>query len=91
MTTIKTKVQKEQDKIQKAQSKIRELQQACTHNGLRGKYGANTGNWCSGDDSYWIDFECPECGKRWREDKDEQQYFRDVNKTKEGFIWEKSR
>ncbi|ANA49194.1 hypothetical protein PMW_69 [Pseudomonas phage phiPMW] len=38
------------------------LRQECEHPNYTGKYNANTGNWCSDDDTYWIDFHCPDCG-----------------------------
>jgi hypothetical protein len=63
----------------------------CEHPVLTGKYGANTGNWSSTDDSYWVDFFCPNCGKRWTEDQDEVKVDRkDMQmKSKEGFTFTK--
>lgn len=40
-------------------------QERCQHAKAVGHYGADTGNWCSQDDDYWIDCICPVCLKRW--------------------------
>lgn len=65
----------------------------CRHYDLTGEYGANTGNWCASDDYYWVDFSCPNCGKRWTEDQSDIRY--DKNKrgmvSKEGFLFRKIR
>lgn len=45
------------------------LQAECTHPNVVKKYDANTGNYDPTADSYWIDFTCPDCRKRWREDQ----------------------
>lgn len=47
----------------------RELQTLCQHPNASKKYGSDTGNWDRGQDSYWIDYNCPDCGKRWQEDQ----------------------
>lgn len=41
------------------------LREACPHLDKTGKHGANTGNWCSTDDDYWISAECCDCGRTW--------------------------
>lgn len=47
----------------------RALQETCAHPNATKKYGGDTGNWDRSQDSYWIDFSCPDCRKRWREDQ----------------------
>lgn len=65
----------------------------CGHPRLQGKYEANTGNWDRNDDSYWISFKCPDCGKFWTEDQSELKYSRntpdgyDNMVSKEGFAF----
>lgn len=47
----------------------RDLQAACSHVNVSKKHCADTGNWDSYDDSYWIEYRCPDCGKFWSEDQ----------------------
>jgi hypothetical protein len=56
-------------KIEQLQQKIKDAQEVCQHEGVKKTPGANTGNWCKDDDSYWYTFDCPVCGKIWREDQ----------------------
>jgi hypothetical protein len=51
--------------IKKWNDALRMLQVTCTHPTATKKYGANTGNYDPSADSYWIDYTCPDCGKRW--------------------------
>lgn len=46
-----------------------ELQTTCTHPMPNKKYGGNTGNYDPSADSYWIDWDCPDCGHRWTTDQ----------------------
>lgn len=48
---------------------IRNLQETCTHPNSTKHFRADTGNWCKSDDRYWVDYECPDCGKKWEEKK----------------------
>jgi len=48
------------------QKELRDHQEKCKHSRGTYKYDANTGNWCEGDDKYWISCHCSVCGKRWR-------------------------
>lgn len=47
----------------------RELQFICTHINASKKYCGDTGNWDRNADSYWIEYKCSDCNKRWREDQ----------------------
>jgi hypothetical protein len=47
----------------------RDLQSICTHPNATKKYSSNTGNWDRGQDSYWIDWHCLDCDKRWSTDQ----------------------
>lgn len=60
--------------ISEAQLLLRQLQVECPHVNKTGVYKGNTGNWCSQDDSYWIDAKCPDCGKSWMIDSEMEQY-----------------
>jgi hypothetical protein len=78
---IRNAVKRLEDKITKLYNDIKDIRETCPHEHLQGKFGANTGNWCSSDDSYWVDFVCQDCGKRWTEDQMEIGY----GVTKDGF------
>lgn len=47
----------------------RELQALCSHPNVTKKYNSNTGNYDPTADSYWIEYRCPDCNKRWNEDQ----------------------
>ncbi len=66
---ISTRITRLKDKIQKARQEITVIQDACPHHRLVGKFYSDTGNYCSSDDSYWVELECPECQKFWRTDQ----------------------
>ena len=46
----------------KLQAKIKELQKQCTHQYAYKEVGADTGNYCKQDDSYWYHIDCFDCG-----------------------------
>lgn len=79
------KIQSRLELISAIRKEIDDIQNACTHEGLLGAYGANTGNYCKQDDSYWVTFLCPECGERWTEDQEEVGY----QSSKKGFKFTK--
>lgn len=66
----KTKLKQIRTKQVKAELELEQLQAECEHPNRLVKYGANTGNWCASDDSYWIDIFCPDCEKMWTVDQD---------------------
>ena len=63
--SITEKVRKLNERQKKIDGEIKRLQEVCPHPNVTQKYGSNTGNWDRGDDYYWIDWNCPDCGKRW--------------------------
>lgn len=58
-------------------------QECCLHVNLRGEYMKPVFR----DDSYWVDFVCPDCGKRWTEDQADVRFDQAerTTVTKEGF------
>lgn len=64
----------------KLSEELYELQTLCTHTNVTKKYGGNTGNYDPSADSYWIDWNCLDCGKRWTTDQDRE------NNLKPGII-----
>jgi len=59
------------DEIRELQSRIESIQTSCSHpkEAVTEKPGASTGHYSPGDDSYWIDYHCHLCDKRWRVDQ----------------------
>ena len=55
--------------ISALQEQIEEIQEQCSHPSacVTKKRGSDTGNFCPSDDSYWTDFHCTLCDKRWTE------------------------
>lgn len=49
--------------------KIANLREACPHPAVEKSHGGNVGNWDPASACYWIDFNCPDCGKSWRENQ----------------------
>ena len=45
------------------------LQEDCPHPDASKKYCGDTGNWDRNDDSHWIEYKCPDCGKFWTVDQ----------------------
>jgi hypothetical protein len=60
--------------ISELQKQLQNLQEICSHEIVEGEYKANTGNWCSDDDSYWISATCLDCGKRLHADLNTELY-----------------
>jgi len=67
------KIQRRRHTINKRMDKLYDeltaLQESCPHENVDKEYQSDTGNWCKADDSYWIDFKCQDCDKRWVEDQ----------------------
>ena len=47
----------------------RDLQNSCLHPDANSKYCSNTGNYDKTADCYWIQWQCPDCNKRWNTDQ----------------------
>jgi len=56
-------------KLAELEQRLAQLQETCTHPLVDKKFGANTGNYDPSADSYWINWRCPDCNKRWRTDQ----------------------
>lgn len=61
-----TTIVKNQEKWDQAE---RDLQLLCSHPNATKKYCGDTGNWDRAADSYWIEYRCPDCGKKWNVDQ----------------------
>lgn len=53
----------------KLAKELKELQELCSHKNVSKLHKANTGNYDPSADSYWIEFHCPDCQKRWYVDQ----------------------
>ena len=60
------------DKIDNLRSQLVDLQTVCPHTDVTKKFCGDTGNYDPSADLYWIDWYCPDCGKRWRTDQDRE-------------------
>lgn len=65
MKSIAEKYQKLLTKKEKADLKIEELRDECGHPNATHEYRGNTDNYDPTNDCYWIEYNCPDCGKRW--------------------------
>lgn len=57
------------NKIDYWANQYRELQSECTHEYKESIYKSDTGNYDPSEDCYWMEHACPDCGKKWREEK----------------------
>lgn len=55
-------------KIAKLVDVKNQIIEECDHADVTRVYKSNTGNWCPQDDSYWTEFTCNTCGKKWHKD-----------------------
>ncbi|HLS53897.1 MAG TPA: hypothetical protein VK031_07975 [Tissierellaceae bacterium] len=66
---IRNKREELENKIKSLKEDISSLQDMCLHPYLKKEYSSSGGGWDdSTNDMSWIDFSCPDCGKRWSED-----------------------
>lgn len=66
---IRDKMDKLISKEDKIAAKMLKLQSQCQHPNVNKQYNGNIGNYDPTADSYWIEFKCPDCDKRWNEDQ----------------------
>lgn len=71
---MNSQILKLQREISLRYKKIEDIKNQCPHNDVIGQYKGNTGNWCKDDDSYWIEAECQDCGKRFNIDSEDPLY-----------------
>lgn len=70
-------------KITQWNAKLTALEEACPHYNSWYENKGNTGGW-DYDDSYWREYECMDCGKRWHTEQDRKN-DKLYPHTKEGF------
>lgn len=59
------KVTKLKQKIKQLYGQIENIQTECTHPNVKKEYKASTGHYDPSCDKYWIEWDCPDCEKRW--------------------------
>lgn len=73
-------VQRKLNSILNKQMKLREelgeLQLLCTHPDVTKQYRGDTGNYDPSQDSYWINWHCPDCDKRWTTPQDRENLLK---------------
>lgn len=68
--------------LNKISDEITSRRSECTHSSIIYKYGANTGNYSSTDDCYWVDIKCLDCGySKTHYDDSEEYKMRGVGNT----------
>lgn len=67
---IKRRADTIKSNIEKWNNALEELQDSCKHENASHIDKADTGNWCTSDDSYWTVHHCTDCGKHWTTDQD---------------------
>ena len=73
-----------ESKISEYEKKLEQLQNNCPHHSLEYKNCGSTGSW-DRDDSYWTEWYCPDCDKRWTTDQSyaiKQKYSHAIDKTR---------
>jgi transcription initiation factor IIE alpha subunit len=66
---IETKVKRIKQRLRKLHEDLSALQEECEHPNKNKKYMCNNGYDSTKDDSFWVEFKCPDCGKFWTEDQ----------------------
>ena len=67
---IASMVRKNTEKRKVLNDQLKDIQDnLCQHINFTKKYGGNSGNYDPSADSYWIDWECQDCGKHMTTDQ----------------------
>ena len=61
------KVKRLREKMKALAMELFQIQEGCDHANAKKVAKSDTGNFCKADDEYWLDCDCPVCGKFWRE------------------------
>jgi hypothetical protein len=75
---MKPEVEKIYKDIAELKSKLYKIQNECSHSNYKSEYGADTGNWDSNDDCYWLTVDCLDCGQHMHFDskEDSENYYK---------------
>lgn len=66
---ISRKYKRLEEKIKSLYNEVEQLRNTCTHPNADVKHKGDRGNYDPSMDRYWIEYNCPDCGKFWTEDK----------------------
>ncbi len=67
--SIKRRYEFIQSELKERNVELKVLQEECQHPMATRFNRGDTGNWDRGQDSYWVECDCPDCGKHWQEDQ----------------------
>ena len=83
----RTRINKIKQKIRDLQAELEQIRASCPHPGLTGTYRADTGNYDSSADTYYIVYRCPECDAHWQEYQNEIRRDTETGEwlTRDGF------
>lgn len=70
---MKKKVAAAEKKIELAEKALEKIQKSCPHYDSVYRNKGSTGNW-DRDDSFWREYECFDCGKKWTTDQSYNLY-----------------
>jgi hypothetical protein len=66
--------------LERQQAKVSEalalLRITCQHPTPTFQYKGSSGNYDPSDNSYWMEWHCPDCGKKWTTDKSREERLR---------------
>lgn len=68
------KAEKILDQIDDLYRELTAHQKRCKHIKKTRENKSDTGNYCPSDDSYWAEFECPTCLRKWSVDNTHPEY-----------------
>lgn len=66
---IRSKIKRLQNKRTELYQQIEEIKIICQHPEVTKKYCGSRGNYDPSCDHYWIEWACPDCGKKWNTDQ----------------------
>lgn len=73
---VQRKRQSISDKVAKLSGQLWDLQAACSHPDVTKQYRGDTGNYDPSQDSYWINWHCSDCDKRWTTPQDRENLLK---------------
>jgi transposase-like protein len=59
-----------EEQIETLEDELGTLQSTCPHPNVDKKYHSSSGNYDPGCDREWYSYVCPDCDKRWTEEKE---------------------
>lgn len=80
MALTQKQIRTKRDKLVKKQLDLylqfEEIKELCTHPDVTKQYKGSTGNYDPSCDSYWINWQCMDCGKKWVTDQSRENLLK---------------